>query len=198
MAIPSPIHRWDGSRNCLPSRVAALEVDTPRVMTTYLSKPRVRAPALAALLCLSIAACSEKPAASAAPPPNPQQSARFNYEMDEKCAADARAWFKAYYSQPFEPVNVKGGGQILTTQSANQNHYSRKLNACFAVLETSTTFPRPAQLITNHAIYNVNENRRVGVLVDKNFEIVTACEVEGTKCGSKAEFEALARDYLVE
>jgi hypothetical protein len=160
----------------------------------------IAAMSLAAFLCAGVAGCEQKPAATAAPPPapNPEQVAKFKYEMDEKCAADARAWFKANYSQPIEPMNVQGGGQVVTTAGVAQNHYSRKLNACFAVLETSTTFPRPAQLITNHAIYNVNENRRVGFLVDKNFQTVTACQVEGTKCASKDEFESRTRDYLVE
>ncbi len=155
---------------------------------------------VAALLCGSIFGCEQRPVATAvAPPaPNPQQLAKFKYEMDEKCAGDARAWFKANHSEPLAPMKVQGGGEILTSEGLDQNHYSRKFNGCFAVLVTTTTFPHPAQVVMSHGMYDVNENARVGVLVLKDFQTVTACEVAGTKCTSKAEFESMARDYLVE
>jgi hypothetical protein len=156
---------------------------------------------LSALLCAGVTGCEQKPAAAAAPPPAPnsEQVAKFKYEMDEKCAADARAWFKANYSEPTEPMKVQSGGEITSGEGIDQNHYSRKLNACFAVLVTTTTFPAPkAQIIQSNGIFDVNENRRIGVLVQKDFQTVTACDVEGTKCSSKAEFESMVRDYLVE
>ena len=155
----------------------------------------------AAFLCVGVAGCEQKPVATAAPmaAPNPEQVAKFKYEMDEKCAADTRAWFKANYSQPLEPLKVQGGGEILVTEGIDQNHYSRKLNGCFAVLVTTTTFPRPhAQIVQGNALWDVNENRQVGVLVRKDLQTVTACKVDGTECTTKAEFESMARDYLVE
>lgn len=140
-----------------------------------------------------------KPAVTAATPPapNPQQVEKY-----EKCWADARAWFKANYSEAIRPLKAQGGGEILTTDGIDQNHYSRKLNRCFAVLVTTTTAtsPRPphAQVVMMHAIYDVSENRRVGVLVQKDLQTVTACEAEGTKCASEAEFASRERDYLTE
>jgi len=136
--------------------------------------------------------------AATPPAPNPQQVAKY-----EKCWADARAWFKANYSEPTRPLKSQGGGETLTTDGIDQNHYSRKLNRCFAVLvtTTTTTSPRPphAQVVERRAIYDVNENRRIGVLVQKmGLQTLTACEVDGAKCASEAEFANMARDYLTE
>jgi hypothetical protein len=161
---------------------------------------------LAALLCVSLAGCGEKIASTAAPlvppvppGPTPEQSAKFKYEMDAKCASDTRAWFKANYPEEPEPIKVQGGGAIQRTQPTYQNHYSHKFNGCFAVLDSMMSFPPPrAQVLRTNEIYDVNENRKVGVLVQKDLQAVTACNVEGNTCTTKAEFETMARDYLVE
>jgi hypothetical protein len=154
---------------------------------------------LAALLC----GCDQKtaaPPAPASPPgPTPEQVAKAKYEMDEKCAADTRVWFKANYPEEPEPLKVQGGGEIVNTMPTYQNHYSHKLNGCFALLENMTTFPSPhAQVIQTNSIWDVNENRRIGVLVQKDLQKVTACNTDGRECSSKSEFEDMARKYLVE
>jgi hypothetical protein len=157
----------------------------------------------AAWLCFSLSGCGEK---MAAPPPalrgpTPEQLAKERYEMDAKCAADTRAWFKANYPEEdySGAIKVQGGGQIATTHPAYQNHYSHKFNGCFAVLDSMTSFPPPhAQVLRTHELYDVNENRKVGVLVQKDLQAITACNVEGNACTTQAEFETMARGYLVE
>ena len=152
---------------------------------------------LAALLC----GCDQKAAVPPTHPPGPtpEQVAKAKYEMDEKCAADTRVWFKANYPEEPEPLKVQGGGEIVNTMPTYQNHYSHKLNGCFALLENMTTFPSPhAQVIQTNSIWDVNENRRIGVLVQKDLQKVTACNTDGRECSSKSEFEDMARKYLVE
>src|SRR5262249_11283923 len=147
-----------------------------------------------------LAGC-QKPVAdpSPPPPPNSEQVAKARYELDEKCGADARAWFKANYSEPPDPIKVEGGREIASLPSTYQNHYSHTFNGCFAVLDTITSFPAPhAQVVRTDALWDVNENRRVGVLVQKDMQTVTACDVEGTKCATKDEFEGMARHYMTE
>jgi hypothetical protein len=156
-----------------------------------------------AMLCVGIAGCDQKttaPPAQARPPgPTPEQVAKAKYEMDEKCAADTRVWFKANYPEEPEPMKVQGGGEIVNTMPTYQNHYSHKRNGCFALLENMTTFPRPhAQVVQTDSIWDVNENRRIGVLVQKDLQKVTACNTDGHECSSKSEFEDMAREYLAE
>lgn len=155
------------------------------------------------LLLISLAGCREKIAATPSPPapptPTPEQLAKAKYEMDARCASDTRAWFKANYPDDPEPIKVQGGGEIARTQPTYQNHYSRKFNGCFAVLDSMISFPPPhAQIIRTHEIYDVNENRKLGVIVQKDLRTITACNVEGTACTTQEEFETMARGYLVE
>jgi hypothetical protein len=156
----------------------------------------------ALLLMVLVCGCDQKTAAPPAParPPGPtlEQVAKAKYEMDEKCAADTRAWFKANYPEEPEPIKVQGGGEIVTTMPTYQNHYSHKRNGCFALLENMTTFPNPhAQIIQTDSIWEVNENRRVGVLVQQDLKRVTACNVDAREC-SKSEFEGMTREYLAD
>jgi hypothetical protein len=148
-----------------------------------------------------LAGCDQKaPAVPARPTgPTPEQLAKAKYEMDEKCAANTRAWFKANYSEELEPLKVQGGGEIVSTVPTYQNHYSHKFNGCFARLTDTTFFPAPhAQIIQTDSIWNVNENRKVGVMVQKDYKKITACNTDGRECGSKSEFEDMARTYLAE
>ena len=145
-----------------------------------------------------LAGCDQQ--APAHPPgPTSEQLAKAKYEMDEKCAADTRVWFKANYPGEQEPIKVQGGGEIVSTVPTYQNHYSHKLNGCFALLNTMTALPGPhSSTILTNSIWDVNENRQVGVLVQKDFKEVTACTIDGRKCSSKPEFEVAARTYMVE
>jgi len=158
---------------------------------------------LFALLTVCIAGCDGKTVAtlSTPPGPTPEQLAKAKYEMDSKCAADTRAWYKANYPAEdyAEPIKVQGGGEIAKIQPTYENHYSHKFNGCFAVLDSFVSFPPPhAQVLRTHELYDVNENRKVGVLVQKDLAAITACNVEGTKCTTQEEFEAMVRGYLVE
>jgi hypothetical protein len=162
-----------------------------------------RTPIASALLCLTITGCDQKPltasVASTATVPNADQTTKANYELTEKCAVDARAWYKVNYADPPEAVKVQSGGEISSTQPTYRNHYSHKLNGCYALLEGWTTFPPPhGQTLQTDSLWDVNENRQVGALVQKDLQKVTACNADGRECSSKAEFEHMARDYLVE
>jgi hypothetical protein len=66
------------------------------------------------------------------------------------------------------------------------------------VLVTTTTFPHPASVVLAQEVYDVNENRKVGALVQKDYQTVTACRVESTNCTSKPEFERLVQQYLID
>jgi hypothetical protein len=99
-------------------------------------------PFVVALVVVALGACS-RPAPPPAPPVAPAPkgpTAKEIYELRERCAKDAREWFKQNYSEPQDPVPVKGGGSISSLPPNYENHYSQAHNGCFAVLSQMTSF----------------------------------------------------------
>jgi hypothetical protein len=153
----------------------------------------------AVIIAATLTACDQqKPAPKPViPPPSPEQMAKAKYEMDEKCGADARAWFKANYSEPSVLIEDQLG--VGAAPPTYRNHYSQKFKGCFALLEFLSIFP--GQTLQTSELWDVNENRKVGGIVQKLFEAahnLTSCDVEESQCASKAEFEGMIRGYLVE
>jgi hypothetical protein len=160
------------------------------------------------LAITALGACSRPappPPPAAAPAPTLKgPTAKEIYELRERCAKDAREWFKQNYSEPQEPIPVTGGGSVASVPPTYENHYSQAQNACFAVLSQMTSFTYSAKqasknnLIQSNTLWDVNENSQLGAFVVKNFNEVTACKVVGTQCMTKEQWMDLARPYLVE
>jgi hypothetical protein len=155
---------------------------------------------------VALGACS-RPVPPPAPPVAPAAkgpTAKEIYDLRERCAKDAREWFKQNYSEPQDPIPVKGGGSISSLPPNYENHYSQAHNGCFALLSTMTSFKYSAQpnpkdnFVQTNALWDVNENSQVGVFVVKSFHEVTACRVLGTQCTTKEQWMDLARTYIAE
>ncbi len=141
---------------------------------------------------------STQPGASAKP------MAKEIYERRERCAKDAGEWFKRNYSEPQDPVPVKGGGSISSLPPTYENHYSQAHSGCFAVLSQMMSFkygsqPNPKDnVLQSNTLWDVNENSQLGAYVVKDLHEVTACNVLGTKCTSKEQWMDLAKTYIAE
>ena len=160
---------------------------------------------LVALVGVFLVACGHDPASP--PPPQTQRADgaadKLNYELSARCGDDARSWYKANVPSDGEPIRSPGGGSITSAPMSYDNHYSRKEHGCFAHTMTYTVIDSgPGRhgkndgMLQTDEIWNVNENRRMGVLVQKDLTRVTACEVRGRKCATKEEFEGLIDDFL--
>jgi hypothetical protein len=163
-------------------------------------------PFVVALVVIALGACSRP-----APPPAPpvalapkEPTAKEIYELRERCAKDARDWFKQNNSELQDPVRVKGGGSISSLPPNYENHYSQAHNGCFAVLSLMTYFKFSAQpnpkdeFVQSNTLWDVNQNSQVGAFVVKDLNQVTTCNVLGSKCTTKEQWMDLARTYIAE
>jgi len=83
-------------------------------------------------------------------------------------------WFKQNHSESQDSIPVTGGGSVSSTSPTYENHYSKVLNGCFALVYQMMSFKDSAQaspkdeIIQTNTLWDVNENSRLGVYVVKN------------------------------
>jgi hypothetical protein len=123
-------------------------------------------PFVVVFLVVVLGACSNSAPPVAPAPKGP--TAKEIYELRERCAKDAMEWFKQNYSEPQDPIPVKGGGNISSLPPTYENHYSQAHNGCFAVLSQMMSFKFGAQpnqkdqIIQSSTLWDVNENSQIG------------------------------------
>jgi hypothetical protein len=125
-----------------------------------------------------------------------KQSAAADLDLQAKCSKDARAWFNLN----FMPRDNN------TTYLDYTNHYNKKINACFIVVETHFNLPPTSNWHSVLALWNVYENNQHGKFDEghyydftnpgKDTFRVNDCLVYGTKCNSEDEFNKLVWSYM--
>jgi hypothetical protein len=142
------------------------------------------------LLWVFLLACGV--ACAPAPTPQPpgrqaQDTTRHAYEMQEKCANDAREWYKHWWENP------KDSG--LNIPSTYTNHYNVKLDRCFLVVDATVFGKKSASKMKT--LVDVLENREMGAFDETSgLGVLSQCEVAGAHCGSDAEWDALVKPYM--
>ncbi|HKW19508.1 MAG TPA: hypothetical protein VJO35_18505 [Terriglobales bacterium] len=114
-----------------------------------------------------------------------------DYNLSEKCSKDAKEWF-----------NSNWGREANTILLTYTNHYNKKMNKCFVVVEDHYSMGHSDW--TNHtALWDIYDNVERGVVsishimwVDKPVEQTMHCEIDGQKCSSLDGFSELSRSYM--
>lgn len=147
------------------------------------------------LVGLLFAGCSKAPSMPPPPPTvasRPQGALRLIYELQEKCAKDARDWYANSWKDP------KGGNREVDSYS---NHFNARLGRCYAVV-TGTSFlsakKSGAQFtLTQMTLVDVLENRNFGAFDQtSNQSLPYTCEVDGKSCHSIDEWNGLTKPYM--
>jgi hypothetical protein len=154
--------------------------------------------------CLSLVASCDKASAllgagnQQTPPaiqqPAPQQDTRKAiYELQEKCAHDARDWHKQWYlDSPTDP-------SIFVT-SDYTNHYNARLGRCFIAVEMATLSEekKTGRAITTHnsRLVDVLENRDLGSAVWFSGDRPFQCQIDGVECHSRDQWAGLLKPYM--
>jgi len=120
-----------------------------------------------------------------------QQKAALEYDLQAKCAKDAKEWFRDNYPPDKDTVTL-----------IYIDHYNRKLNTCFIraafqfrLFDGSTSW--------HTTIWNVYENSQYADISEnhdfKNKEHpdqVNSCEVQGQKCTNRQQFDQMTNSLL--
>lgn len=152
----------------------------------------VLAVALFAVACGNVGTPTP-PVASAVPAPAPVRDTRAEtYELQERCAKDAAAWYKHTWE------DTKGIQNLVSNYT---NHYNTKSGRCMLMV-TSSTFGKTKETgvpytLVSKSLIDVLENRDVAA-----FDHVSTrpqpmqCEFDGIRCESSQEWDALAKPYM--
>jgi len=129
-----------------------------------------------------------------------KNDAAADYDLQAKCGGDARAWFN-------ENWGSRDKDTILLDFS---NHYNKKMNKCFIVVEyhyNSHLVGDGGNSWTNDMVVSdVYENVKYGTFAENNYsywkptittrsEVIT-CELYGQKCKTLQEFNQLLYPYI--
>jgi hypothetical protein len=133
------------------------------------------------------AACDKVSAQAAVPSPVPDARGA-SYELQEKCARDAREWYNRWRQEMSELFSA---GLMDYT-----NHYSVRLGRCFILTQIDgyTGKQRDSTLLHTEALVDVLENRRVGSYGTSSGYAI--CEVNQTQCTSRKEWASLVKPYM--
>lgn len=117
------------------------------------------------------------------------------YELSEKCAKDAKMWFRDNWSADKDT--------LLLTYS---DHYNKSMNVCFISIEYHThLYTSNSSWSNNMSVWDVNENTRYGQMSEthetqdltvKSLDTVLECSVAQVKCASADEYEKMIAPYL--
>jgi len=125
-----------------------------------------------------------------------KSNAAQDYDLQARCAKDARAWFNQSYSRDSQ-----------TDLLDYTNHYNKNLNKCFATVEYHFTIaPKNPSWMNDMSLWDIYENSQYGKFleshtIDLNLKGGTAdhivtCEVAGSKCKTIDEYNGLVQPYL--
>ena len=144
----------------------------------------------------SLASCGgestpEKPL----PPTAARDTRQESYDWQEKCARNAREWFKQLYD---DGEQIDNGTETHTRYT---NHYNAKGNRCYVLLET-TGFQKESKtgeitMTESKTLIDVNENKDLAsYFAFVNPPKVMLCRMAEAHCRSSKEWKALVRPYM--
>lgn len=114
------------------------------------------------------------------------------YELQERCGKQAAQTFQKEWGEN------AGSTKQAHIVASFESHYSPRFNRCF-YLEVSTTYPRAAldkTPINTLRLTDLNENRAYGTFIEGS--PLHVCKVQGTRCGSEAEWRVLVKSFMEE
>jgi len=125
-----------------------------------------------------------------------RETATADYDLQAKCSKDAKAFFREGWGS--------GGKDVLLLDY--RNHYDKKLNKCFILVEYHYKFGEGLSWMNDMSLWDVYENSKYGdfsenhtIVAKPDFrsgdEVIT-CEVTGTQCKTVQEFNNLISPYL--
>src|SRR5579884_1776223 len=88
-----------------------------------------------------------------------KQNAAAAYDLQAKCAKDARIWFNLNWA----PRDKN------TIYLDYTNHYNRKLNGCFIVVEHHFNLPQTSNWHNAMSLWNVHENEQYGTFDEGHY-----------------------------
>ncbi len=119
----------------------------------------------------------------------------LDYDLQSKCSKDAKGWFHEAWAADKNTILLK-----------SSNHYNKKLNACFAVVEYHFYLPADKSTWVNEiALWNVYEDSDYGsfrehhrrqAVNSQSPHNIFACRVLDKKCSSLKSFVELVRPYM--
>jgi len=127
------------------------------------------------------------------------QLASADLALQEKCSKAAKAWFR----ESFHPDK----NTVLLDQT---NHYNRKMNKCFIMVEyhyNSGRGPVGEPWYNDISLWDVFENSKYAGFTESHIvypissklspeDKVDHCDVAGTACKTLDEFNSLTRSYM--
>jgi hypothetical protein len=131
---------------------------------------------LLALAGFAIAGPACTPSGTGAPNRQP-------YELTERCARDAAAWFPRALENN-EPKGGWFGAPRLTIK-----HFNRRLNKCLAEIEEDH------ENLERNSVYDVNEDRLHALYVASSRQMLL-CDAWGRRCDSLEEWHRLITPYM--
>jgi hypothetical protein len=131
-----------------------------------------------------------------------KQHTTQDYELQARCAKDARAWFNGNWS---DTSRNKDTNLLHFT-----NHYNAKLNKCFIMVEWHYKSiygdPGAGSWTNDMNLYDVYQNAQYAQFGENHNtyykpqihvqDDVIACEVQGEKCKTIDKFNNLMRPYM--
>ena len=122
-------------------------------------------------------------------------SVKEGYELQVKCGKQCDEKFKGKYgSEGVEVKNEKG-----FTVFKHRNHYNKKLNKCFQLIETSHCNKEGVVETKIQELSDINENKIYGRIINfLNTHRVFECFVSKTGCKSEEEWDLLIKFYMEE
>ena len=114
------------------------------------------------------------------------RSDKYIYELQDKCRKTTEDVFKKEWGSGV--VSTKDG-QMIASYS---NHYNKKLNKCFYLLNSTNVTKRYSLQMTS--LWDIQDNKSYGEFnVDSKGMF---CSVGEKQCKSKDEFESLIKSYM--
>jgi hypothetical protein len=128
-----------------------------------------------------------------------KNSAALDYDLQAKCSRDARVWFNENWSRDKDTVLLDF-----------TNHYNKKLNKCFIVVEyhynSNFAGTGGGSWTNDMELSDVYENSKYGRFGENHYTYwkptvtssseVISCELLDQKCKTIEEFNGLLRPYM--
>ena len=119
---------------------------------------------------------------------NNQNSTKEQYQLQEQCGKRCEEYFN----------KENGNGTINDKEQLGsifyQNHYNKKLNKCFILLNEKGIKKNNEKSYKMKTLLDMNEKKKYGFFY--NFEMLTFCDVLEKKCKSEEEWDALVKPYM--